>query len=92
MDGNMKDNDTKLLEEAYMTSKEKFEPYENEEVIAFLNNPDMEIDDLSDKILEKLFAYYMDSGEMPYGVMKARTGDPYDWMARQLVMNYKWKK
>lgn len=29
---------------------------------------------------EELFGYYMDSGEMPYGVMKARTGMPDEWI------------
>jgi hypothetical protein len=26
----------------------------------------------------------MDSGEMPYGVQKARDGDPYEWVAQNL--------
>jgi len=29
---------------------------------------------------EELFGYYMDSGEMPYGVMKARDGMPDEWI------------
>jgi hypothetical protein len=33
---------------------------------------------------EELFGYYMDSGEMPYGVMKARTGMPDEWIADRL--------
>ena len=33
---------------------------------------------------EELFGYYMDSGEMPYGVMKARTGMPDEWIANRL--------
>ena len=28
-----------------------------------------------------LFEYCMNSGDMPYGVMKARTGDPWVWMS-----------
>ena len=32
-----------------------------------------------------LFDYYMDSGEMPYGVMKARTGDPLNWISDKVV-------
>ena len=33
---------------------------------------------------EELFGYYMDSGEMPYGVMKARTGMPDEWIANRI--------
>tara|TARA_B100000927_G_scaffold261026_1_gene230968 strand:- start:199 stop:2541 length:2343 start_codon:yes stop_codon:yes gene_type:complete len=37
-----------------------------------------------DKLYQELFSYYMDSGEMPYGVMKARDGDPYQWISDEL--------
>jgi hypothetical protein len=40
--------------------------------------------DLDNDLYEALFDYYMDSGEMPYGVAKARTGDPYDWITDRL--------
>ena len=33
---------------------------------------------------EKLFNYFCDSGEMPYGVAKARTGDPDFWILEKL--------
>lgn len=36
--------------------------------------------DLDDDLYHALFDYYMDTGEMPYGVAKARTGDPYEWI------------
>ena len=36
------------------------------------------------EVYEDLFSYYMNSGEMPYGVMKARTGDPDVWIADRL--------
>ena len=29
---------------------------------------------------EKLYFHFMDTGEMPYGVAKARTGDPDVWV------------
>lgn len=32
----------------------------------------------------KLFRIFSDSGEMPYGVAKARTGDPSNWIADRL--------
>jgi len=37
-----------------------------------------------DELYEKLFDYYCSSGEMPYGTMKARTGDPWNWITDQL--------
>lgn len=33
---------------------------------------------------EKLLWYFMDTGEMPYGVAKARTGDPDIWILDHL--------
>jgi hypothetical protein len=36
------------------------------------------------ELYQELFSYYMDSGEMPYGVMKARDGDPYQWINDRL--------
>ena len=42
-----------------------------------------EIDD-NQEFFDALFNYYSDSGEMPYGVQKARDGDPYQWIADRL--------
>ena len=44
------------------------------------------IDDLEygSDAYEELFGYYMDSGEMPYGIMKARTGMPDEWISDRL--------
>ncbi len=41
--------------------------------------------ELSSQLYDALFSFYMDSGEMPYGVAKAREGDPYNWVADQLT-------
>lgn len=43
----------------------------------------------NDAVYQRLYAYYTDpsmpSGEMmPYGVAKAREGDPYQWIGNQL--------
>ena len=35
---------------------------------------------LSYELYDKLFEIYTESGEMPYGVAKARTDDPYTWI------------
>ena len=32
------------------------------------------------EVYEDLYDYYANSGEMPYGVMKARTGMPDEWI------------
>jgi hypothetical protein len=40
--------------------------------------------DLDEHLYDALFDYYMNSGDMPYGVAKARTGDPYEWVAQNL--------
>jgi len=36
--------------------------------------------ELEDNLYDALFDYYLHSGEMPYGIAKARTGDPYNWI------------
>ena len=36
-------------------------------------------------VYEKLFNYFLDSGDMPYGVAKARTGDPDVWILDQMA-------
>ena len=40
--------------------------------------------ELDEHLYEALYDYYLDHGEMPYGVAKARTGDPYSWIADHL--------
>jgi hypothetical protein len=36
-------------------------------------------------LFSALFDYYCKSNEMPYGVAKARTGDPYEWIDSQFT-------
>jgi len=40
--------------------------------------------DLDKDLYDALFDYYSESGEMPYGVQKARTEDPMRWVAERL--------
>lgn len=42
-----------------------------------------DIDENQD-FFDALYNYYSDSGEMPYGVQKARDGDPYEWITQRL--------
>jgi len=37
-------------------------------------------DELDSDLYHALYDYYSDHGEMPYGTMKARDGDPYEWV------------
>ena len=63
------------------------EDFEKDEVKVILDKHDVKsIEDieLGSEVYEELFAYYMDSGEMPYGVMKARDGMPDEWIADRL--------
>lgn len=39
--------------------------------------------DMPDTLYEHLFDYYCTQGEMPYGVAKARDGDPYAWICEK---------
>jgi len=41
--------------------------------------------DLNDELYHALYDYYSDNGEMPYGVAKARDGDPYNWISDKLA-------
>ena len=36
--------------------------------------------DMSEKLYESLYDYYFNSGEMPYGTAKCRTGDPHEFV------------
>lgn len=40
--------------------------------------------DLEENLYDALYDYYVESGDMPYGVQKARTGDPMNWVAEHL--------
>ena len=48
---------------------------------------DADIDTIVDtgtELYEDLYGYYVNSGEMPYGTMKARDGDPVEWISMRL--------
>ena len=65
---------------------------EKEEVQQILNKYRADFDKVKagDSLMDQknlyseLFSYYMDSGEMPYGTMKARDGDPEEWILDRL--------
>ena len=41
------------------------------------------------KAYEKLINFFCDTGEMPYGVAKARTGEPDMWILKKLSISCK---
>ena len=41
--------------------------------------------DLDNDLYDALYDYYSDNGEMPYGVAKARDGDPYQWISNKFA-------
>jgi hypothetical protein len=43
-----------------------------------------ETSELDDDLYDALYDYYSNTGEMPYGVAKARTGDPHNWISDKL--------
>lgn len=43
----------------------------------------MQSGDMADNLFDALYDYYNDTGEMPYGVAKARDGDPHEWVAER---------
>jgi hypothetical protein len=40
--------------------------------------------EMADDLYHALFDYWNDAGEIPYGIQKARDGDPYEWVAQNL--------
>jgi hypothetical protein len=41
--------------------------------------------EVGEPVYDSLFDYYVDSGEMPYGTMKARDGDPCEWITYRVA-------
>ena len=41
--------------------------------------------DIDNDLYSALFDFYSNSGEMPYGVSKARDGDPYEWIFQRFT-------
>ena len=42
-------------------------------------------DEIDTELYHALFDYYNDHGEMPYGIAKARDGDPVNWISDKLA-------
>ena len=71
-------NEARLLDEGGHTLDHILNRYPNE-VKRFEEDGELDND-----LYDALFDYYLSLGEMPYGIAKARTGDPMDWVAKRL--------
>ena len=61
---------------------------EYDEVKAILVSNDVtDLDQIEygSEVYEDLYDYFANSGEMPYGVMKAREGTPDEWIIDRLI-------
>ena len=60
--------------------------YDEVKKILDINNvTDIEEIEYGSEVYEDLYNYFANSGEMPYGVMKARTGMPDEWIIDRLI-------
>jgi hypothetical protein len=40
--------------------------------------------EVNEELYDKLYNHFCQNSEMPYGVAKARTGDPSEWIAQHM--------
>ena len=67
-----------------LTSKFNLKQEQAENLAQFLEGED----ELDPAVEEVVYSHYMDLGEMPYGVAKARDGDPQEWIFNELNKEY----
>jgi len=73
-----------LNEDIYANAlRKKLTPEEIKRIDSFVDSEGEEWDDLEGDLYDKLMDFFAD--EMPYGVMKARTGDPMEWMYDKFI-------
>ena len=53
-------------------------------ILASNDVTDLDQIEYGSEVYEDLYDYYANSGEMPYGVMKAREGDPDVWIVDRI--------
>jgi hypothetical protein len=76
----------KIKEDAGHSILDIITPEELERLRGYVaGNGELYTDEL---LFDKLYSYYVNSGEMPYGVAKARTGDPDLWILDQVQADY----
>ena len=53
-------------------------------ILASNDVTDLDQIEYGSEVYEDLYDYYANSGEMPYGIMKAREGDPDVWIVDRI--------
>lgn len=54
------------------------------EVLTFANG-EMDEDSFKHGTWDMMYEHFLNNGEMPYGVAKARDGDPYEWIGDRIA-------
>ena len=54
-------------------------------ILASNDVTDLDQIEYGSEVYEDLYDYFANSGEMPYGVMKAREGTPDEWIIDRLI-------
>lgn len=83
MQGVRRVTEARLVTEDGMTIDHIVKRYKHE-VKVFVENGDLDTD-----LYHTLFDYYFDKGEIPYGVAKGRTGDPFEWISERFYRDLK---
>jgi hypothetical protein len=68
-----------------LAAKFVLEPEDAEELLLWIEG---KVEIIEDELFEKLYSFYCLNGEMPYGVAKCRTADPYQWIHDKLCEEF----
>lgn len=77
-----------LSEDAGHSILDIITPEELEELRGYVNDTIDPMSFIGSDVYDKLFQYYVESGEMPYGIAKAREGDPDQWILDRVQQDY----
>lgn len=77
--------ESSVTEDAGHSITDIITPEEAKQLADDLSNAEI---DMQSTYFQKLFDYYLDSGDFPIGIAKARTGDPDAWIADQVIQHY----
>ncbi len=67
----------------YKTLKELIQDFQSE------LNELRQTGEMPETLYDALYEFYLSAGEMPYGVAKARTGDPWQWITNRFNKDFK---
>ena len=58
---------------------------DEENLLVLVRLGEVELDEFG-SLYETMYDYYFE--EMPYGVAKARDGDPYEWLTERIIEDF----